>query len=217
MRAGRPPLSHATAETAVATLRDSRFKAELQAGLEACKAELGDSRRASKGDPRAPSGASAAELADIARAGRNNKLQAAADATKTRLASDRAANSALNLASEANAAQPAVTGEAAKADVRAPSEASSAKVADSGRDVMTGPQAAAAKPRQPALESITESVVSEGLPSRGRPPLGSPAAPAKTPAPGAMSQHNLMEWQSSSSFTGQIQLGSALRQAAQHV
>ena len=35
MRAGRPPLSHATAETAVATLRDSCFKAELQAGLEA--------------------------------------------------------------------------------------------------------------------------------------------------------------------------------------
>lgn len=35
-----PPSSPATAETAVATLKESRFKVELQKGLEACKAEL---------------------------------------------------------------------------------------------------------------------------------------------------------------------------------
>ena len=49
MHAGHPP-RQAIAETAVATLKDSRFKAELQKGLEDCKAQLHDAGQKRKGE-----------------------------------------------------------------------------------------------------------------------------------------------------------------------
>ena len=47
MHAGPPP-RQAIAETAVATLKDSRFKAELQKGLEDCMAQLHNARQGEK-------------------------------------------------------------------------------------------------------------------------------------------------------------------------
>lgn len=52
--AGRPPLSYATAETAVATLKESRFKAELQKGLEDYMADMSEGSQTIK-----PSGGTA--------------------------------------------------------------------------------------------------------------------------------------------------------------
>ena len=204
--AGRPPLSHATAETAVATLKESRFKVELQKGLEECKAELVDARRPAKADNQAPVQASRTELATFDQPGKTNSGGSTAfraDPADT----SQAVTDSPSAAKETHKAEQTGTGQAAKGNGKAQAEAFTADLGNSGRAALAAPKAAqeisltepadggqavAAAPQPAATRPRPQAVeVPEGLPSdqpssRSRPPLQSPsAAGKKSPSAGA--------------------------------
>ena len=194
MRAGRPPLSHATAETAVATLKESRFKVELQKGLEECKVELGASRQAAKGSIKALKDAGLAKCADSGQAGKGSATAPETAGKADPTDSDHAAEGIAMASESAGKAEPTDSDHAAKEIAMAPESAGKANAADSSQAAKGAPQAAAAKPRLPAAEVSEESTfqASETLPRRGRPALRSPPASGKSQGPGALLRRELM-------------------------
>lgn len=230
MDVGRPPLSHATAETAVATLKESHFKAELQKGLEECKAELVAERRAAPAHATTPKEACNADCTDARQAAKSKaqthteamtaepadsgqptrgRPSAAKEACQAEPAdSGQAAMGSAETQSEALRAEPGVTadsGQAAKAAPMAAKEVPQAVPAGDGWAVTGASQAAATMLRLQPLEVPEDNVLqaSDTLSSRGRPPLRSAVATGRSPGSGAQIYHRLMGSQSAPSHACQ--------------